>query len=153
MPQKTLTTRARTGVLALLLAASWTPPAHAWIDTPFDTTTAAVMQGVLDQAPNRVCSTVDNAQTVYPAAFVFHDNDPGQDHLYQAYDFYNNGPERCVRLQLRWTHQDCGNIRIGHCSSWHWVDPRCIHGFLVCGPTSIRKSSFSEASRRARRPA
>lgn len=141
MTQKTLTHRGRTGALALLLAASWTLPAHAWLDTPFDTATASVMQGVLDQAPNRICSTIDNTQAVYPAAFVFHDNDPGQDHLYQAYDFYNNGPERCVSLQLRWTHQDCGNLRIGlalYLNQFNPADPtENLLAFAYEGPTDV----------------
>lgn len=141
MTEKNLAHCGRTGALALLLAALLTRSALAWIDTPFDTTTAAVMQGALDRAPNKVCSTVDNAQASYPSAFVFHDNDPGQDHLYQTYDFYNNGPGRCVALQLRWTHQDCGNIRIGlslYLDHFNPADPtENLLAFAYEGPTDI----------------
>ncbi len=136
-----LTPRGRKGTFALLLAALLPLPAMAWIDVPFDAGTASVMQGTLDQAPNRICSTIDNDQTVYPASFVFHDGDPGQDHLYQAYDFYNNGPERCVRLQLRWTHQDCGNIRIGlslYLDHFNPADPtENLLAFAYEGPTDV----------------
>lgn len=111
------------GCLALLCCS----PAGAWTQTPFNTLTASVMQGVLEQGPNRSCSPLGGPEEVFPGSFVFRNDDPGEDHLYQAYTFYNNGPERCVEVQLLWTHQDCGGIEIGlglYLDTFDPADPR-----------------------------
>jgi hypothetical protein len=115
------------GTFAALLAVALSPPAGAWIHVPFDTTTASVMQGVLEAGPNRKCEPGDPAETVFPGTFVFNNGDPGEDHLYNAYTLYNNGPERCVKVRLVWTHQDCGNVELGvalYTGSFHPADPR-----------------------------
>ncbi len=117
--QKALT---RLTLLLALLAV----PASGWQSIPFDSTTASVMQGILEAGPNRSCSPYSNAEEVFPGNFAFRNGDPGEDHLYNAYTYYNNGPERCVQIQLVWTHQDCGNIEIGaglYLDSFNPADP------------------------------
>ncbi len=101
--------------------------ARAWDDVPFHAATASVQQGLLDRGTTRDCSLDNNTESVAAAPFVFKDNDPGQDHLYQAYDYYNSGPQRCVQVKLRWTHQDCGGAEIGiglYLGSFNPADPR-----------------------------
>lgn len=73
----------------------------------WDTATASVQQGLLEHGPNAICDTL------YPGSFSFRNNDPGEDHLYHSYDFYNSGPERCVKVILDWTGDDCGDLEIG----------------------------------------
>lgn len=113
--------------LAILAAALFPATAAAWDNVPFNTNTAAVMQGLLDGGPNRSCDLADNQETVFPGTFSFRNGNPGADHLYQAYTYYNNGPARCVQLQLIWSHQDCGDLEIGlglYLGSFNPADPR-----------------------------
>jgi hypothetical protein len=85
--------------LLLLAGLALVPPARAeWANSiVFDTQTAPVQQGLLEQGPN----------FGFPHPFVFRDNDPGMDHLYQAYTYYNNGPERDVEAELAWQVTNC----------------------------------------------
>jgi len=118
---------ARSLIHAALGFAAFGAPAAAWENIPFDTNTASVMQGILESGPNRECSTDTNVEEFFPGTFAFRNGDPSEDHLYNAYTYYNNGPERCVQIQLLWTHQDCGGIEIGaglYLDTFNPADPR-----------------------------
>ncbi len=67
----------------------------------FDTNTASTMHGLLDGGPNAVCAIN------HPGTYSFHNGNPNEPHLYQKYDLYNNGPDRCVSIALLWKHDNC----------------------------------------------
>ena len=92
----------------------------------FDDATALVMQGNLVNGPNASCDSAGD-EVPHPGTFVFRNNDPGADYLYQSYDLYNNGPTRCVRLQVTWIAQDCNPLHLGlalYLDSFNPADPR-----------------------------
>lgn len=110
--------RARAAILVIAATCIATNPAAAQISQAivFDAATAPVMQGNLDGGPNQTCpdkGVFEGDQDVYPGSFSFRNGDPTEDHLYQSYVFFNNGPQRCVNATLTWYGDDCGNLEIG----------------------------------------
>jgi hypothetical protein len=98
--------------LAALVGSTAAPATTYHNDLLFDAGTASVQQGLLESGPNRECHPVNGEVEDLGVPFVFRNHDPGMDHLYQAYELYNNGPERCVSVILKWQDQDCGDPEI-----------------------------------------
>lgn len=105
-----LATTAR--ILAPVLAVLAASPAAAAFDiaTPFNTASASTQQGLLQRGPNQSCISSDPAHT---EPFQFRNNDPDEDHPYESYDLYNNGPARCARIVIYWDGADCGDPELG----------------------------------------
>jgi hypothetical protein len=122
MPATRRICRPRAGfawVVTLLAVASPSLATDFYAGQPFDTSTALIMTGLLDGGPNHVCSTS------YPGTFSYHHNDPTEKHLYKQYDLYNNGPDRCVSVNLVWQYDNC-DFEIGaglYLGSFNPTDP------------------------------
>lgn len=112
MSGQPFTRRCRNGILPLFgLAAVLFSGTSAFgdgfvADPVFDTATASTGHGLIREGPNEICSP-NSFDDHFPHAVTYIDGDPNKAHLYQKYDFYNNGPSRCVQVKLDWKHDNC----------------------------------------------
>ena len=146
MPGQRFTRRCRNGILPLAgLAAVLLVRGNVFgdgfvADPVFDTSTAPTGHGLINEGPNESCSDNLNFDDHFPHGVVFRDNDPNEAHLYQKYDYYNNGPQRCVQVQLDWKHDQCDfEIGLGlYLGSFNPDDP--TENLLSHSWTTLRES-------------